>query len=316
MSGQERKLDAAEYVIGTLSAVERTAFEASIETDATTREDVLFWERTFGSLNASVAPEAPPADLWQRIAADLPGAQNPESSESGESGEGGEGGETSAQGAGNETAAVSQDADGESSDGSSPGLKVVSSSAGANQGGSTASAAATAAMASAANDANNLRRSVSRWRTFAIAASIAAVALAGVIINSPNNPFAPPAEQVAGGELGGELGNKEYIAVVNANGDQPSLVINIDAKTGNVTVRSIGVEKPEGKSLEVWYVPEGQTPISVGLVGEGNIDLKDIEAKNGDLLAISVEPPGGSPTGVATGDVIYTGKLIENVNPN
>lgn len=297
MSGQERKLDAAEYVIGTLSAVERTAFEASIETDATTREDVLFWERTFGSLNASVAPEAPPADLWKRIAADLPG------------GVGAAGDQVDG-----ETATTDETSDDKSdaANAASPDLKVVASASETKQDGSAASATATAAMASAANDANKLRRSLSRWRTYAIAASVAAAALAGVIINSPSNPFAPPVEQVAGGELG----SKEYIAVVNANGDQPSLVINIDAKTGNVTVRSIGVEKPEGKSLEVWYVPDGQTPISVGLVGEGNIDLKDIEAKNGDLLAISVEPPGGSPTGVATGDVIYTGKLIENVNPN
>lgn len=283
MSGQERKLDAAEYVIGTLSAVERTAFEASIETDATTREDVLFWERTFGSLNASVAPEAPPADLWSRISAELPGGEAAESAEA-------------------DTSDGSNEASQQSS---APDLKVVSSNEGET------SAAATAAIAAAANDANQLRRSLNRWRTWAVAASVAAVALAGVLINSPSNPFAPPAEQVAGVELG----SKEYIAVVNANGDQPSLVINIDAATGDVTVRSIGVERPDGKSLEVWYVPEGQTPISVGLVGEGNIDLKDIQAKDGDLLAISVEPPGGSPTGVATGDVIYTGKLIENANP-
>lgn len=296
MSGQERKLDAAEYVIGTLSAVERTAFEASIETDATTRDDVLFWERTFGALNASVAPEAPPKDLWGRISAELPGG------EGGESGEGSESAENTSDDSGTETMAP------EGSEG--PNLKVVSSNADAKVD-DRAAAASAAAIAAAESNANNLRRSVNRWRTWAIAASIAALGLAGVLFNSPSNPFAPPTEQVAGTDLG----SKEYIAVVNANGDQPSLVINIDAATGDVTVRSIGVERPDGKSLEVWYVPEGKTPISVGLVGEGDIDLKDIQAKDGDLLAISVEPPGGSPTGVATGDVIYTGKLIENVNP-
>ena len=295
MSGQERKLDAAEYVIGTMSAVERTAFEASIETDITTREDVLFWERTFGSLNASVAPEAPLGDLWNRIADDLPGGAA-------------SGGEKAA----SETAQNDDVASGETA---APTLTVVSS-----QQSAASDTATSAAIAAAANDANKLRRSVSklrrsvsRWRTWAIAASIATLGLGGVILNSSNNPFAPPTEQLAGGS---QLGSKEYIAVVNANGDQPSLVINIDAATGDVTVRSIGVERPEGKSLEVWYVPDGQTPVSVGLVGEGNIDLKGIQAKDGDLLAISVEPPGGSPTGTATGDVIYTGKLIENVNPN
>jgi anti-sigma-K factor RskA len=28
------------------------------------------------------------------------------------------------------------------------------------------------------------------------------------------------------------------------------------------------------------------------------------------LLAVTVEPPGGSPTGSATGPIVYTGKLI------
>ena len=264
MSEQERKLDAAEYVIGTLSAVERSAFEASIESDSTTREHVLFWERTFGSLNASVSPEAPPDELWGRIEAAL-------AKETGE--------------------------DGKAAKVDLPGSSTKPSS-----------------VAVAANDnvADRLRRSVSRWRFGAIAASIAAIALGAYIVNSPINPLAPPAEQLA--QQGG-LGSNEYIAVVNANGDQPSLVINIDAATGNVTVRSVGVERPEGKSLELWYVPEGQTPVSVGLVGEGGIDLKGIQAKDGDLLAISLEPSGGSPEEQATGPVIYTGKLIANVNP-
>ncbi len=72
MSSHERKLDAAEYVIGTLSQVESTAFEASIESDSKTRQDVLFWQRTFGSLSASISPEAPPEDMWKRISSALP----------------------------------------------------------------------------------------------------------------------------------------------------------------------------------------------------------------------------------------------------
>ncbi|MGI9363753.1 MAG: anti-sigma factor [Rhizobiaceae bacterium] len=258
MSGQENKLDAAEYVIGTLSAAERTAFEASIELDSETRDDVLFWERAFGSLNASVAPEAPPEGLWGKIEKSI----------------------------------------------SDEAQTTVSTSA-----------ARSASKPMAANDnvAEKLRRSVARWRMGAIAASVAAIGLGVFILNSPNNPFLPQEAPVVA-----DLGSREYIAVVNANGDQPSLVVNIDGKTGEVIVRSIGVERPDGKSLEVWYVPDGELTkaVSVGLVGEGEIDLKDIQAKDGDLLAISVEPPGGSPIEKATGAIIYTGTLIENVNPD
>ncbi|MEM9734748.1 MAG: anti-sigma factor, partial [Pseudomonadota bacterium] len=103
---------------------------------------------------------------------------------------------------------------------------------------------------------------------------------------------------------------QQFVAVVNANGDQPSLLVNVDVKTGDISVRSLGIERPADKSLELWYVPEGQTPVSIGLVGEGEIDLKDLKASGGDLLAVSLEPKGGSPTGTATGPVIYTGKLV------
>ena len=262
MSKQERVLDAAEYVIGTMSAVERSAFEALIESDPDTKADVLFWERTFGALNASVSPNAPPETIWKRIEAALPSSAQPLN-------------------------------------------KATASSL---------------AQSPAANDnlADKLRRSRGRWRMGALAASIAALALGAFVVNERFDPLSQKATQIADGKnengKADALGGKEYIAVVNANGDQPSLVINIDAKSGAVTVRSIGVEKPDGKSLELWYVPEGKDAVSVGLVGEGGIDLQDLKANQGDLLAISVEPPGGSPTGVATGPVIYTGKLIENVN--
>lgn len=251
-SDENRQLDAAEYVIGTLSAVERKAFDAAMETDSATRDDVMFWERILGALNSVQAPVIPPSDIWERIAAALP-----------------------------VTADLSTEA---------PTSNTVSTNTAAPSG-----------VAANDNLLEKLRRSRRRWRMGAIAASILAVAFGGLIANQQLSP-APG------------LSGQEYIAVVNANGDQPSLVINVNAITGDVTVRSVGVDRPDGKSLELWYVPEGQKAVSVGLVGEGGIDLKDITAKAGDLLAISLEPQGGSPTGVATGPVIYTGKLIENVD--
>ncbi|MEP4293768.1 MAG: hypothetical protein ABJ358_17830, partial [Rhizobiaceae bacterium] len=173
MSDQERNLDAAEFVIGTMSVVERSAFEASIETDATTRDDVMFWERTFGALNASVSPEPAPKDLWGRI----------EKALSDQSGSGDSGGEVGGEGG---------DGDESSDKGDIPTTKPASVAVAAND-----------------NVADALRRSVRRWRLGAIAASVAAVALGAYIVNSPSNPLAPPAEQVAdkggdGGDGGGE----------------------------------------------------------------------------------------------------------------
>ena len=256
MSEQERKLDAAEYVIGTLSSVERVAFEASIESDASTKADLHFWERVFGSLNASVAPEAPDEKVWDRIEKELQEM---------------------------ETSPLAQS------------VTTPSQS-----------------MASAANDniLQKMARSRSRWRFGAIAATVAALGLGAYIYN---NNLIPTVDQPA--QQATVLDGKGYVAVVNANGDQPSLIVNVDGKTGFVTVRSVGVSRPDGKSLEVWYVPQGEKGVSVGLVGESNIDLKNVTVKPGDLFAVSLEPQGGSPTDTATGPVLYTGKLIEDTEP-
>jgi len=248
MSRQERKLDAAEYVIGTLSSVERHAFEASIENNADTRADVQFWERAFGALNASISPEIPPKTIWARIEGALP-----------------------AQGF--------DDAKSVGSDPKNP-ISVVE------------------------NALPKLKRSRGRWRMGAIAASLAALGLGGFIANE-RYKFIPASTN-------GNQSAKEFTAVVNAEGGQPSLIVNVNAKTGEVSVRSMGITPPEGKSLELWFVAEGQKPVSVGLVGEGPMDFKGAVAKGGETLAISVEPRGGSPIGKSTGPVIYRGKLTEN----
>jgi anti-sigma-K factor RskA len=70
--------------------------------------------------------------------------------------------------------------------------------------------------------------------------------------------------------------------------------------------------------LELWSVPaEGRGgPTSLGLIsasGATVLDPRKLPAglilQRTDLLAVSVEPPGGSPTGAPTGPVVFAGKL-------
>ena len=63
--------------------------------------------------------------------------------------------------------------------------------------------------------------------------------------------------------------------------------------------------------------PEGGgNPRSLGLLKADGVTVLDrrrlppaLLAGGTALLAVSVEPPGGSPTGVPTGPVVYAGKL-------
>lgn len=82
-----------------------------------------------------------------------------------------------------------------------------------------------------------------------------------------------------------------------------------------LTVRALSPEPlPADKAYELWLLPEGEDPISLGLLpvsGETTIqpppELKDMIGP-GSALAVSLEPSGGSPTGLPTGPVLYQGE--------
>ncbi|HKH00934.1 MAG TPA: anti-sigma factor, partial [Bradyrhizobium sp.] len=62
-----------------------------------------------------------------------------------------------------------------------------------------------------------------------------------------------------------------------------------------------------------------QRPRSLGVIGSNDFTARpvlsayDPEVVNQATYAVTVEPEGGSPTGVATGPIVFTGKLVETV---
>ena len=62
---------AAEYVLGTLDAEERTQADALMLQDPDFAAAVRQWERRLGELNVLVAPVEPPAPVWDKIKAAL-----------------------------------------------------------------------------------------------------------------------------------------------------------------------------------------------------------------------------------------------------
>jgi len=144
-----------------------------------------------------------------------------------------------------------------------------------------------------------MRRKLSFWRgaTFiagALAAGLAAVA----VVDRLQLPSAP--------------GGGRYVAVVDTGGREPALIAEVDTTTGTIRVRSLAAETPQGRSLELWHIPEGQQPRSLGVLKAGlnAKTVKELAGPVSGILAVSVEPEGGSPSGAPTGPVVYTGKLV------
>jgi anti-sigma-K factor RskA len=65
--------------------------------------------------------------------------------------------------------------------------------------------------------------------------------------------------------------------------------------------------------LQLWALPQGATaPTSLGLIppeGRVTVTPSAISPEPGMLIEISLEPPGGSPTGRPTGPILFIGRL-------
>jgi anti-sigma-K factor RskA len=146
-----------------------------------------------------------------------------------------------------------------------------------------------------------LRRRVSVWRGTAVVAGALAAALAILVVIDRRS--LPP--EPAGGR---------YVAIVDAEGREPALIAEVDTGAGLITVRSLHAETPAGRSLQLWHVAEGAAPRSLGIL-QASLDTQTIRdaAVSGPVngvIAVSVEPEGGSLSGTPTGPVIYSGRLI------
>ena len=92
----------------------------------------------------------------------------------------------------------------------------------------------------------------------------------------------------------------------------------VDARlpAGEIDIRALPLAlPPPGKSYELWMLPVGGKPVSLGLLpAAGRVELVLHDELPGRLLtaagmAVSLEPEGGSPTGQPTGPVIYQAVL-------
>ena len=131
---------------------------------------------------------------------------------------------------------------------------------------------------------------LSFWRGFAALASVAALAAAAVGARTTTTAAAASA-----------AGTSPIVASIS--GDGTSLVMR----------PIVPVAAQPDRALELWAVPtDGTSPRSLGVLPTGAGATVTLRAKvlaGVDTLAVSVEPPGGSPTGKPTGPIVYAGKF-------
>jgi anti-sigma-K factor RskA len=154
----------------------------------------------------------------------------------------------------------------------------------------------------------HLQARLLRWRVAATALTALAAGLAFLAVLSPRLAEAPAPSP---------LSSQRYVAVVSPTGDAPPLLVSVDLGRGELSVEPVDLKPPEGKALELWAVPPGAKPVSLGLVTAA--DRRSIGPLAGAqwrdpglLIAVSEEPLGGSQTGAPTGPVVYKGRLVRS----
>jgi anti-sigma-K factor RskA len=102
------------------------------------------------------------------------------------------------------------------------------------------------------------------------------------------------------------------MAVLAQANQAPLWRVERSADTKLIHIRTLGpVTLPESKSYELWILPPGVGhPVSLGLLPRSGVLGRSLTQAQRSLLlaankvAVSIEPAGGSPTGLPTGPVV------------
>ena len=221
---------AAEYVLGTLDAAERTAVAARLQREPELAAAIEAWEHRLSPLNETIPPVSPPPELLGRIVRRLDGTATPAGS-----------------------------------------AEVI-----------------------------DLRRRLTLWRRAAIAASAAAACLIAIIgVREVQWRDAPTS----------------YVGVFQKDDVSPAFLLTIDLENRQLTVRPVAARPVPGRSYQLWIASErlGPSPRSLGVINDQEFDevRRVLTTYEPDLLqkatfGVSLEPAGGSPTGVPTSPALHT----------
>jgi anti-sigma-K factor RskA len=139
--------------------------------------------------------------------------------------------------------------------------------------------------------------SLAFWRGFGFVSAFTAACLALVVY------------------FGSFKGGEPLVAAIDGGGHH-HFVATVDDKRSTIAVMPAAFsDDGNGRVPELWLIPSDGKPRPLGLLRADHTvtlalpaELSKLAARN-SVLAVSLEPPGGSPTGRPTGPVIASGKL-------
>jgi len=159
--------------------------------------------------------------------------------------------------------------------------------------------ASPATVTAAAQSRGGLWSSLAFWR------GLAAVAVAALAIYIAVPILNPPVEQP----------QARLVASLAADGSDVKYLAVYDATHHEVGLSHVSGERAAGKDFELWMIEGKNPPVSMGVIPTGTTahiivpPAAQQKLAQGAVLAVSLEPAGGSPTGQPTGPVVAAGDL-------
>lgn len=150
-----------------------------------------------------------------------------------------------------------------------------------------------------------LRERVTLWRRLAGGAGAIAASLALFLATRDAAPRPVPAPE----------GAPVLVASVASSETGASLSVAYDGSDRTLLVTPGVLQGAAGHEHELWVIPAGGKPVSLGIVRAGSPQRHSVPValaphfRNRSTIAVSVEPVGGSRTGQPTGPVIAAGEL-------
>lgn len=145
------------------------------------------------------------------------------------------------------------------------------------------------------------------WDNLMLWRSVAAGALAVAVLAVGFNVFQPAPTSSA---LAVQL-----VAALEQEGSDVKFVALYDGATGMVRLTSLSGEAIPDKDFELWAIQGDNKPMSMGVIpvnARSEVGMSPEIAADwgaGSILAITIEPKGGSPSGSPTGPVVAKGAV-------
>ena len=153
-----------------------------------------------------------------------------------------------------------------------------------------------AALPSVRRQRTGFWQSLVFWRSFGMVSALAAACLAVLLYLSVASKQAT------------------FVASIENEG-QRIFVAAVDVTRRTVAVIPVAYRPDPTRVPELWLIPSGGKPLPLGVLpADGLAQIATPPAfadqtRRDAVLAVSLEPPGGSPTGQPTGPVVGSGKL-------